>query len=150
MRGKKLKVVITDCAHGSIEEEKEAFAKMDTELILAQVQEEEELVRVSNDADGLLNQYARLIRRVLENLPNCKVISRYGSEESIRELKKKTAKNISDVLAGKWPDSVVNPEVKGKTRALFFRLATPSSTPWAPDRMGCEDHFFSFGVTSSA
>ena len=40
------RVVITDCDHGSIEEEKEEFGRMGAELILAQVQEEKDLIRV--------------------------------------------------------------------------------------------------------
>ena len=45
--------------------------------------------------------------------------SSFYSEESISELKRRTAKNVSDVLMGKWPVSVVNREVKGKTRATI-------------------------------
>lgn len=43
----------------------------------------------------------------------------FYSEESIGELKRRTAQNISDVLTGKWPRSVVNSEVRGKTRACL-------------------------------
>jgi D-3-phosphoglycerate dehydrogenase len=43
----------------------------------------------------------------------------FYSEESISELKRRTAKNVSEVLTGKWPGSVVNQEVKGKTRVLI-------------------------------
>ena len=41
----------------------------------------------------------------------------FYSEESISELKRRTAKNVSDVLRGRRPGSVVNREVMGKTRA---------------------------------
>jgi hypothetical protein len=41
----------------------------------------------------------------------------FYSVESISELKRRTAKNVSDVLRGRWPISVVNREVIGKTRA---------------------------------
>jgi D-3-phosphoglycerate dehydrogenase len=71
-------VVITDCDHGSIEEEKEEFGRVRAELILAQVQKEEDLIRACKEADGLVNQYSLLTRRVFENLPKCKVVSRYG------------------------------------------------------------------------
>jgi D-3-phosphoglycerate dehydrogenase len=40
----------------------------------------------------------------------------FYSEESISELKRRTAQNVSNVLMGRWPGSVVNREVKGKTR----------------------------------
>jgi D-3-phosphoglycerate dehydrogenase len=41
----------------------------------------------------------------------------FYSVESIGELKHRTAENVSAVLLGKWPRSVVNREVVGKTRA---------------------------------
>ena len=43
----------------------------------------------------------------------------FYSEESISELKRRTAKNVADVLRGKRPASVVNREVLGKTRATI-------------------------------
>jgi D-3-phosphoglycerate dehydrogenase len=71
-------VVITDCDHGSIEEEREEVGRIGAELILAQVQKENDLIQACKEADGLLDQYALLTRKVLENLPRCKVVSRYG------------------------------------------------------------------------
>jgi D-3-phosphoglycerate dehydrogenase len=44
----------------------------------------------------------------------------FYSVESISELKWRTAENISAVLLGKWPKSVVNREVMGKTRATIL------------------------------
>ena len=41
----------------------------------------------------------------------------FYSEESKKDLKRKTAEGVVDVLLGKWPHSVVNSEVRGKTRA---------------------------------
>jgi D-3-phosphoglycerate dehydrogenase len=41
----------------------------------------------------------------------------FYSVESISELKRRTAENVSAVLSGKLPKSVVNREVIGKTRA---------------------------------
>jgi D-3-phosphoglycerate dehydrogenase len=40
----------------------------------------------------------------------------FYSEESISELKRRTAKNVADVLIGKRPTSVVNREVLGQAR----------------------------------
>jgi D-3-phosphoglycerate dehydrogenase len=51
----------------------------------------------------------------MENVVLSPHISFY-SVESISELKRRTAKNVSSVLLGKWPKSVVNREVVGKTR----------------------------------
>ncbi len=63
------RVVISDCDHGSVEEEKEEFGGM--------------------------------------------------GAESISELKRRTARNVADVLRGRKPHSVVNREVLAKTRALI-------------------------------
>jgi D-3-phosphoglycerate dehydrogenase len=41
----------------------------------------------------------------------------FYSVESISELKRRATENVSAVLTGKWPRSVVNQEVMGKTRA---------------------------------
>ncbi|NIS59260.1 MAG: C-terminal binding protein [Proteobacteria bacterium] len=72
------KVVIIDCDHGSIEEERAVFSKFEGDLEWAQITGEEEIVARCHDADGLINQYAPLTKRLLERLPRCKVISRYG------------------------------------------------------------------------
>jgi len=41
----------------------------------------------------------------------------FYSEESIKELKRRTAENVVEVLMGKWPKSVANQSVIGRTRA---------------------------------
>jgi D-3-phosphoglycerate dehydrogenase len=43
----------------------------------------------------------------------------FYSVESISELKRRTAENVSAVLLGKLPKSVVNREVLGKNRAFI-------------------------------
>lgn len=45
----------------------------------------------------------------------------FYSEESIHELKRRAAEIASTVLLGRWPKSVVNPEVMGKTRAFISK-----------------------------
>ena len=44
MKGHPYQVIITDCDHGSIQEEQEEFDRIGAELILAQVQEEKDLI----------------------------------------------------------------------------------------------------------
>jgi D-3-phosphoglycerate dehydrogenase len=112
------RVVITDCDQGSIEEEKDEFAKIGAELILAQVQEERELIRACREADGLLNQYALLTRRVLENLPNCKVVSRYGVGVDSVDLKAATDLGI---IVANVPDYCMD-EVADQTVSMLLGL----------------------------
>lgn len=111
-------VVITDCDHGSIQEEKDELVQIGAELILAQVREEEDLIRICKDADGLINQYALLTRRVLENLPRCKVIARYGV--GVDSIDLNAATDLGIVVAN-VPDYCIE-EVASHTVALLLTL----------------------------
>ena len=118
METRPYRVVITDCDHGSIEEEKEEFGRMGAELILAQVQGENDLIRFCKDADGLLNQYALLTRKVLESLPKCTVISRYGVGVDSVDLKAATDLGI---IVANVPDYCMD-EVASQTIAMILTL----------------------------
>ena len=118
MDSKSWKVVITDCDHGSIEEEKEEFGRVGAELILAQVQKEEDLIRACREADGLINQYALLTRRSLEHLPNCKVVSRYGVGVDSVDLKAATDLGI---IVANVPDYCVE-EVADQALSMILAL----------------------------
>jgi len=118
MEKNKFKVVITDCDHGSIEEEKREFGRIGAELILAQIKEEEDLIRVCKDADGLLNQYALLTRKVLEKVPKCKVIARYGV--GIDSVDLKAATDLGIIVAN-VPDYCVD-EVADQALSMILAL----------------------------
>jgi D-3-phosphoglycerate dehydrogenase / 2-oxoglutarate reductase len=75
---KKLKVVLTDYEYKSLDEEKAVFEQAGIEFVAVQCRTEEEVIEAAKDADGLLNQYAPISRRVIESLPHLKVVSRYG------------------------------------------------------------------------
>lgn len=119
MKRSSYQVVITDCDHGSIEEEKKEFERLGVELILAQIKEEEEVIRVCKNADGLINQYTLLTRGVLENLPKCKVISRYGVGVDSIDLQAATDLGI---IVANVPDYCVE-EVANHTIALILTLS---------------------------
>lgn len=75
---KKFKVVFTDYEFATLAPEEEILSKVDAEFVYAQCRTEEEVIEVAKDADALINQYAPITRKVFENLPNLKVVSRYG------------------------------------------------------------------------
>ena len=112
------RVVITDCDHGSIEEEKEEFGRIGAELILAQVKEEKDLIRACKEADGLINQYSLLTRNVLEQLPKCKVLARYGVGVDSIDLKAATDLGI---IVANVPDYCMD-EVSNQTIAMILTL----------------------------
>ena len=112
------KVVITDCDQGSIKEEEEEFARIGVELVLAQVKGEEYLIRVCQEADGLINQYALLTRKVLQHLQKCKVISRYGVGVDSIDLRAATDLGI---IVANVPDYCMD-EVSNQTIAMILTL----------------------------
>ncbi len=134
------RVVITDCDHGSIKEEKEEFSQIGAELILAQIQEEKEIIRVCKDADGLLNQYALLSRSVLESLSKCKVISRYGVGVDSIDLKAATDLGI---IVANVPDYCID-EVA--TQTLTMILALIRRTPFFDQKVKSGQWDFHLGI----
>ena len=118
MKPSKYRVVITDCDHGSIEEEKEEFDRIGAELILAQVKEEEDLIGICKEADGIINQYSLLTRKVLENLPKCKVVARYGVGVDSIDIKAATEFGI---IVANVPDYCMD-EVADQAIAMLLAL----------------------------
>ena len=118
MSDRRFKVVITDCDHGTIEEEKEEFSRIGADLVFAEVMKEDDLIRTCAEADGILNQYARLTRKVLENLPRCKVIVRYGIGVDSIDIKAATDLGIIIVNV---PDYCID-EVADQAVALMLTL----------------------------
>ena len=111
-------VMITDCDHGSIEEEKEELGRIGAELILAQIRGEEDLIRVCKEADGLINQYAILNRNVLGHLTKCKVVARYGVGVDSIDLKAATDLGI---IVANVPDYCID-EVASHAVAMLLTL----------------------------
>jgi len=124
-------VVITDCDHGSIEEEKEEFGPIGAELILAHVQEERDLIRACREADGLLNQYALLSRRVFENLPRCRVVSRYGVGVDSVDLRAATdlgiiVANVPDYCMDEVADQTISMILASIRKTVFLNQKVKS------------------------
>ena len=112
-------VVITDCDHGSIEIEKEEMDKIGAQLTLAQVKSEDDLIRVCGQAEGIINQFAPLTRAVMEHLPKCKVIAKYGVGVDSVDLK---AAADFGIIVTNVPDYCID-EVADHTVSLMLALA---------------------------
>ena len=78
MSNRKFKIVITDCDHPSVEIERTILCEIDAEFILESCRTEDDVIASAADADGIINQYAPITKRVIESLKRCKVITRYG------------------------------------------------------------------------
>jgi D-3-phosphoglycerate dehydrogenase len=90
----KFKVVITDYEFPTLAPEEEVFEKAGVEFVKAQCKTEDDIIEAAKDADALLNQYAEIPRRVIEGLPNLKVISRYDVGVNTIDVQAATDNNV--------------------------------------------------------
>ena len=86
-----MKIVISDCSWNSYDVEKQHLPA-DAEVVCAQVQTEEEVLSVCKDAVAVLSEYGPYTRRVLEQLPNLKIIS--NSAMGVDNIDLEAAKEI--------------------------------------------------------
>jgi len=111
--------VITDCDHPSVEIEKEILSEIDSEFVLAHCNTEEEVIKAAQDADGIINQYAPITRKVIESLKGCKVIARYGVGVDNIDVEAATGYGI---IVANVPDYCVD-EVSTHALALILACA---------------------------
>ena len=71
-------VVITDCDHDTIDPERSVLEGHDVELRRLQCRTPEEVAAQAADADVLINQYVPITGAVLDALPRCRLVVRYG------------------------------------------------------------------------
>jgi D-3-phosphoglycerate dehydrogenase len=77
------------------------------------------LTPICKEADGILNQYARMDRRMIEQLSRCKVITRYGIGVDTIDL---TAATESGIIVANVPDYCLN-EVADHTVTMLLACA---------------------------
>ncbi len=87
MQGKQRIVIVADCDHPSIAIEQKVLQDICPEIRWHACLAEDEIIAKCADGEGLLIQYAPMTRRVLEKLPHCKVIARYGVGVDTIDLK---------------------------------------------------------------
>lgn len=116
----KFKIVITDYQYESIQPQRDVVkAFPDAELIDLQCRTEEDVITLAGDADILLNQYAPMNERVINQLKNCKAIIRYGIGVDTVDIAAATKRGI-------WvcnvPDYGVD-ETSNQTIAMILAMA---------------------------
>ncbi|RDW22165.1 hydroxyacid dehydrogenase [Oceanobacillus arenosus] len=113
-----MKVVITDHEYPNLKYEKKVLAHDGIELEIHQCKTEDEVIEVCREADGIINLYAPISRRVIESLEKCKIITRYGVGVDTIDLDAATEKEI---CIGNVPDYGIN-EVSDHALALIMSL----------------------------
>lgn len=71
-------VLITDYAWPNLDRERAILSRAGIGLRAAASDDEDELVRLARDVDGILCTWKRVTRRVLESAPSCVSVGRYG------------------------------------------------------------------------
>lgn len=73
-----MKVIITDCDHENIDIEARVLEQAGIEFKLLQCHTEEDLISMCKGAEIFINQYAPVTDRVMESLPQLRMVVRYG------------------------------------------------------------------------
>ena len=119
MNNERPRIVITDCDHPSVEIERAILSEIAPELILANCNTEDEVIEEAHDADGIINQYAPITRKVIEALKKCKVIARYGVGVDNIDVEAATEHKI---IVANVPDYCID-EVSTHAMALILACA---------------------------
>ena len=114
------KVVIADYDYGDVDIERAIIEKAGFELLAAHCKTEDEVIEVAHDAAGLVAQYATISARVIGELPDCRVIARYGTGDDIVDVEAATR---HDVLVTNVPNDWCENEVADHAMALLLAVA---------------------------
>jgi D-3-phosphoglycerate dehydrogenase len=112
-------VAITDYVFPSLAPEQRVLAPLGVELRPAQSTSEEEIIALTQEADAVLNCYAKMTARVIEKLERCKIIARYGIGVDNVDL---AAASKARILVTNVPDYCID-EVSDHALALLLTLA---------------------------
>jgi D-3-phosphoglycerate dehydrogenase / 2-oxoglutarate reductase len=112
-------VAVTDYVFSSLEPEQRVLALLGAELRPAQCKSEEEIIELTQEADAVLNCYAKMTARVIEKLKRCRIIARYGIGVDNVDL---AAASRARILVTNVPDYCVD-EVSDHALALILSLS---------------------------
>jgi D-3-phosphoglycerate dehydrogenase len=87
-------VVITDCDHDTVDPELAVLEGHDVELRRLGCRTPQEVSAQAGDADVLINQYVPITAQVLDALPRCRLVVRYGVGVDNVEVEAATARGV--------------------------------------------------------
>jgi D-3-phosphoglycerate dehydrogenase len=87
-------VVITDCDHGDVDPEQAVLDGHDVELRVLACRTPEEVAAQAGGADVLINQYVPITAAVLDALPRCRLVVRYGVGVDNVDLRAATERGV--------------------------------------------------------
>jgi D-3-phosphoglycerate dehydrogenase len=111
-----MKVLVTDMLHSSIEEERKVLEPAGVTIDTTFCRSEEDLIRHGRGVFAFLVSYAPVTRRVMEQLPELKLIVKYGV--GVDNVDVKAARELGKIVAN-VPDYCIE-EVASHTVALIL------------------------------
>jgi D-3-phosphoglycerate dehydrogenase / 2-oxoglutarate reductase len=112
-------VAVTDSVFPSLEPERRVLDPLGVDLRPAQCRSEEEIIALAEEADAVLNCYAKMTSRVIQGLPRCRLIARYGIGVDNVDL---AAATRAKIVVTNVPDYCVD-EVSDHALAVILALA---------------------------
>lgn len=117
---KSYQVVIADYYYPSLDEERKVLADTGIKIVdcNGKCKTEDDVIKYAKDADALIVQFTPITRKIIENLPKCKVIVRYAIGLDIIDIQAATERKI---MVANVPDYCIN-EVADQAMALMLAL----------------------------
>jgi D-3-phosphoglycerate dehydrogenase len=119
MNSPRLKAVITDADFPDLNEEHQVFAAAGVDVTVAKCKTAADVIAAGQEADGLLVHWAPITAEVLDALPRCRIIVRYGIGVDNIDLE---AARTRGIAVSNIPD-YASGEVADHTLALALSLA---------------------------
>ncbi len=114
------KAAVTDYVFENLEPEKKILGEIGCRVVAGQCKTEDEVIKLSKDADAILNTYFKPIsRRVINNLKKCRIIVRYGIGVDTIDISAATEKGI---MVANVPDYCLD-EVSDHTLTLLLNAS---------------------------
>lgn len=115
----KYQVVITDYDYPDVEMEKKILAKIGAEVLAYHALEETEVIKLVQNADVVINQYAPINKKVIDHLPErCVAIGQYGIGVDTIDVRAATERGIVVINVPSYCEE----EVAEHALALLFNL----------------------------
>jgi len=114
-----LKVVITDHRFSDVEQERRAVEAAGGQLVVGQATEEQQLIGLCRDADGVLNGRSKITAPVIAAMKCCRIIVRYGIGVDTIDIGAATARGI---MVANVPDYCID-EVSDHALMLLLALS---------------------------
>lgn len=114
-----MKIVITDHRFANVEQERSAVEAAGGDLVVDQATDEQQLIDLCRDADGVLTVRAAITNRVIAAMERCHIIVRYGIGVDTIDIPSATRRGI---MVANVPDYCIE-EVSDHALTLLMMLS---------------------------